>query len=73
MWVLSTFLFTHFGLYFQVLSLKQGLKIMQAVYFVPSIILLMGIVFFTLMGTKGGKRSKKGEKVESKEETEKAK
>ena len=69
MWVLSTFLFTHSGLYFNVLSLNQGVKIMRAVYFVPQTVLVLALVYFTLMGTKSsrkpreGKTETKGEKV----------
>ena len=71
LWILSYTLFTHIGASFIVLSAKQSFKIMQAIYFIPQIGIIFGIIFFTIFGTKGEKgRRKKKEKAEEEASTD---
>jgi hypothetical protein len=49
LWLFWNWVFTHNGLYFHVLSLTQGIKIMKATGFIVQIGMIIGIVIFTLI------------------------
>lgn len=62
LWIGANALFTVNGVYFQVLSLRQGLKIMSSMYYIPTIALFGLIIVFTyLPGGKGKKKPVKNE------------
>lgn len=50
LWILVNFLFSHNGLYFQILDSTIGWEILKKVYFVPPILVVAGIYYFSKLG-----------------------
>jgi hypothetical protein len=52
LWVLSNVTFTVSGLFFQILSLKQGILILKTIYFAPFLAYALVYVVFTFGATR---------------------
>jgi hypothetical protein len=52
LWVLSNVTFTVSGLFFQVLSLKQGILILKSIYFAPFLAYAFVYIVFTFGATR---------------------
>ena len=55
LWFVVNFLFTHNGLYFQILDSFLGFEILKHLYFLPPIFIIVSIWYFGKLGKKSRK------------------
>lgn len=60
-WLASNIAFTVSGIFFQVLSLSQSIRILKGLHFMPLIFYGVVYIVFTVGATREGKQKKKSE------------